>query len=710
MNNYPLLVTCPKGLEALLKKELIDVGVHVVGETVGAVKVEGGREDIYTILLHSRIANRLLLSLYESPGTKHALVQTTTAFNWQDYLTIHDTFAITFHGLTNDVTNTMYGAQLIKDGISDHFRHLTGQRPSVSKHSPTVQLQAQAKHGKVSVYLDILGQSMHARGYRLQQGEAPLKENVASALLMYAGWPMLINECRDAAFIDPFCGSGTLLVEAWQMATDYVPGLRFGAALKASFPDHDNEIWQVHYQRAHAAHLQKQASFKGTILGFDKSQRMVDIACANIEAAGLNEWISISCRPIEHLRKPPHLKKGLIATNPPYGQRLEDVHALLSTYQQLGRQLAGVEEGWQLAVLTLEEKLARAIGLKSHKRYAIKNGKLDCQLYLFHLNRDNHFNPEAASGISKEGQMLLNRLKKNQTRLAPWLAEQTISAYRLYDADLPEFNVAIDVYGEYVHVQEYMPPKTVDEKKALQRLQTVLDVLVFGWHVPSGNIAVKQRSRQKGKQQYQKLDDRHERLIVQEGQIECWVNLFDYLDTGLFLDHRRLRSAFEKKQAKRFLNLFCYTSVASLHAARGGAKTTNVDLSKTYLNWSKDNFRLNHFTIKDHQFVQADVVTWLSNDEGRYDVIFCDPPSFSNSKRMEGTLDVQRDHIALIEASMARLTRQGTLYFSCNLKRFQMDETVKSRYHVNDITEWSTSKDFMNARGKRYAFEIKHKH
>lgn len=698
---YRVLLSCPKGLENLLEKELSDLSIPIEKQTVGGVYVTVSRLSLYQIIIQSRLINRALLHLYSVPLTStQALYEKSVGFEWDTHFNAHNTIHIDFSGQNDAIKNSLYGAQLIKDGVCDYFREKEGIRPNVSKQKPDIQLRAYLRKSEVSVFYDVVGESLHKRGYRIEQGAAPLKENIACALLMHAGWG---NKSQDNfALIDPFCGSGTLLIEASLIASNTAPGLKRTHHALNHWKAHDLEEWSSVIDKAKLAIV----PFKGTIIGFDIDKAMVDIAKANIERAGLSDAISVSTKDIKHFSPPRHLKKGLLITNPPYGERLSDKTSLLPLYQSLGRVAKQSCPNWTMGVITSDEKLSRAIGLKSSKRYKLKNGALDCQFALFELGKDNQFNQDAADPFSNNAIALLNRLKKNSKKLAPWLKKENITCFRLYDADLPDYNAAIDIYEGWVHVQEYAPPKTIDEKKAHRRLEELVEVLVDGLDFEREKIVLKQRKKQKSTSQYEVLAERRERITVHDGKMQCYVNLYDYLDTGLFLDHRRLRKQFSEMKPKTFLNLYCYTGVASLHAASGGAITTNVDLSNTYLNWAKDNFRLNHLTIDKHGFIQADVMAWLKEAKGEYDVIFCDPPSFSNSKRMDGVLDIQRDHQALIQLCMNRLSKKGVLYFSCNLKTFKLDADITSAFQVEEITQKTTSRDFEQARMSHRAYKI----
>ncbi|MGB5455772.1 MAG: class I SAM-dependent methyltransferase, partial [Gammaproteobacteria bacterium] len=274
-----------------------------------------------------------------------------------------------------------------------------------------------------------------------------------------------------------------------------------------------------------------------------------------------------------------------------------------------------------------------------------------------------------------------------------------IGCYRVYDADIPHYAVAIDIYQDWVHVQEYAPPKSVDSVKAFVRLDEAVDIISSVLDVSKSRIVVKTRKKQSGKSQYERQDETGESLIVNENGLKFRINLKDYLDTGLFLDHRLTRQLIARlAHHKTFLNLFAYTATASVYAAAAGARsTTTVDMSNTYLAWAQQNMKLNHLLDKKHVFIREDCIKWLDeeNNKGkRYQLIFLDPPTFSNSKRMDHTLDIRRDHVELIRQAMAVLADDGLLIFSCNARGFKLDEEALRAYAVRDITRMTTAEDF----------------
>lgn len=302
---------------------------------------------------------------------------------------------------------------------------------------------------------------------------------------------------------------------------------------------------------------------------------------------------------------------------------------------------------------------------------------------------------------SANAQMFANRLHKNLKHLGRWLKREGIDCYRLYDADIPEYALAVDIYeGEkrWIHVQEYEAPKNIDPQKAQTRLNQALGVIIDLMGIPEEQLFLKVRRQQKGSAQYEKLSSRQEFHQISEGGCYLLVNFTDYLDTGLFLDHRTTRGMLARlASGKRFLNLFAYTGSATVYAACGGARaTTTVDMSNTYLDWAQRNMKLNGFTGKTHKYIQANCLAWLDAVAGKrsYELIFLDPPSFSTSKRMTGTFDVQRDHVTLIRKTIQLLQRDGILIFSNNLRSFSMDHKALPELHIEDISRSTLPKDF----------------
>lgn len=716
-NNLEFFVTCPKGIEGLLLDEIRALGAVTVKETVAGATATGDLEFGYRCCLWSRLANRVLLVLDRFPAdSADALYEGLMKLPWREHLSPSGTLAVDFSGQLQGVDNTHFGALKVKDAIVDTLREPDGTRPSVDKIAPHLRVNVHCRSGQVQVAIDLSGNSLHQRGYRLQQGAAPLKENLAAAILIRAGWPQLA--AQGGALADPMCGSGTFLVEAGLMAADIAPNLHRISWGFSKWLQHDQAIWEGLRQAAEARAQAGLTKNPVWIRGYEADPRLLQPVRNNIQRAGLTEWVKVYQGELTTFAPSPDRgQAGLIVTNPPYGERLGDTASLVYLYQKLGEVLRERCQGWQAAVFTGNPDLGKRMGIRSHKQYSLFNGALPCKLLMMDLSPERFVTGKAdqaneptdrPSGteqssqarLSESAQMFANRLRKNLKTLSKWARQQDISCYRVYDADMPEFAVAIDLYNDWAHVQEYQAPSTISEDKAQARLQDVLAALPEVLQIPVEHIVLKQRQRQAGKQQYQRMDRRGQFMEVSEGQVRLLVNLTDYLDTGLFLDHRPLRLRIAAEAAgKRFLNLFCYTASATVHAAIGGARrTTSVDLSRTYLDWARRNLALNGLSDL-HQLVQADVMQWLEEDRGEYELIFIDPPTFSNSKRMDDVFDVQRDHVHLINLAMARLAKGGVIYFSNNFRRFRLDEGLERAYQIEDISAQTLDRDFQrNAR------------
>ncbi|QTP58575.1 bifunctional 23S rRNA (guanine(2069)-N(7))-methyltransferase RlmK/23S rRNA (guanine(2445)-N(2))-methyltransferase RlmL [Billgrantia antri] len=719
---WSFLATCPKGLEELLADELRTLGAEPNKTTVAGVHFRADLEGAYRACLWSRLANRIVLSLLREEGIERpeALHRTVAGVDWSRHLRSGATLAVDFHGRSEHIRHTRFGAQTVKDGVVDALQAQGRPRPGVDLQSPDLRLYAHLHRGRLTLGVDLSGDSLHRRGYRRDVGHAPLKENLAAALLIRAGWPQRLRD--DEVLVDPLCGAGTLLIEAALMAADMAPNLgrvRFGFH---GWAQHDEALWAELRREAEARASIGRKRCRNRFYGFDESPPALAAAKANAMRAGIPALIAFSGASLGQLQRPAGLDvdvRGLVITNPPYGERLGELPELVTLYRELGQGVQRAFPGWRLAVFTANPDLGHRIGLRADKQYSLKNGPLEAKLLLMDIpaeGAEEAAAPAGAAARSEGGQMFANRLEKNRKRLRKWLKQSGETCYRLYDADMPEYALAVDVYHGRVHVQEYAPPRSVNAAQAQRRLFDALQVIPEVLDVDPGQVVIKRRERQSGKAQYRKQAASGERFQVREGRARLWVNLRDYLDTGLFLDHRPVRRMLgEMAAGKRFLNLFCYTAAATVQAAlgteeSGGATdSVSVDLSNTYLEWARDNFALNGLDPAHHRVVRDDCLRWLETARAEFDLIFLDPPTFSNSKKMEGTLDVQRDHVRLIELAMARLAPGGTLVFSNNQRRFQLDDRLAGRFAVEDISARTFDPDFTRRPDIHHVFLIRHR-
>lgn len=682
--------TTPRGVAPLLVQELQDLDAIEIREGRAGVHFSGGLECAYRACLWSRLANRILypLASFAAADTEQ-LYQGAQSIDWSRHLDNNLTLAVDCTLVKSTLNHSQFVTRRVKDAIVDQFRTASGRRPSVAADQPDVRLHCHIEADQATLSLDLSGDSLHRRGYRSAQGEAPLKENLAAAILLRAGWPEI--NAAGGALADPMCGSGTLLIEAAHMAADIAPGLLRNYFGFLAWHGHDAPLWQ---QLLTEARERREAGMKRltSISGSDSDAHAIQTARANAARAGLEDSIPFTVRALENCPSA-EAGKGLVVTNPPYGERLGEAATLPLLYRRLGLTLKRCYPGWQAAILTGESDFAHYLGLRAHKSHTLYNGALKCRL--LHCAIGEH--SVAAADIAAD---FSNRLRKNVKRLGRWARSKSIHCYRIYDADLPEYNLAIDIYQNdqrWVHVQEYEAPRDIDPRKAQSRLNAALAVIPMVLEVATSQCFLKQRKRQREGRQYEKRGGSGQMHAVREGDNHFWVNFTDYLDTGLFLDHRPIRHYIQThSHQRRFLNLFGYTGTATVCAARGGASSTlTVDLSNTYLDWAQHNLELNRFTHERHEFIRSDVLQWLrDNRQRRFDLIFIDPPSFSRSKRMAGTLDVQRDHVTLIKLALALLSHEGELIFSTNLRRFKLDATAFSDYTIEDMTPSSIPEDF----------------
>lgn len=689
---------CAKGLEYLLVDELLALGATRASAAMAGVNAEGAAELAYRVVLHARLASRALWPLLEFDcADDAALYAGVRALDWSRHLAADGTLVVDANVSGAGITHARFAAQRVKDAIVDQFRGQGGVRPSVDAESPDLRLNLVVRKGRAVLSVD-LGGPLHRRGWRRAQGAAPLKENLAAAVLIRGGWPKAYAE--GGGLLDPMCGSGTLLIEGALMAADVAPGLaRYGDTAPTRWRGFDLALWQRLVAEARERERAGRVALRPVCFGRDRDPQAIRAAMANAEAAGVAEAIHFACGDIRELAAPGPAR-GVVVCNPPYDERLAADPAL---YRGLGDALRRAVPDWRAALLCGDRELAFATGLRASKTYTLFNGALECALIVCDPIAATERAPREDKPLSEGAQMVANRLRKNLRKLKGWREREGVSCFRAYDADLPEYAAAIDVYAEdggearvFLHIQEYEAPREIPEADTRRRFGELVRAAAEVFAVPRERIALKTRTRGKGGSKYGRLDRRGEYFIVREGAVRLRVNLFDYLDTGLFLDHRPVRLRIAQEAAgKRFLNLFCYTGAASVHAAVGGARdTTSVDLSATYLEWAAANLALNACGGQRHRLVQADAVAWLEAERGQYDLIFCDPPTFSNSARAED-FDIQREHVRLLRAAVARLAPGGLLIFSNNFRRFRLDEAAVGAFaQVREISPDTIPPDF----------------
>lgn len=715
-------ITCPAGLESLLKDELQSLGLSDLRETVTGVICRGEAALAYKACLWSRLANRVLLLLAEeSSGNAHQIQALSKSIAWEEHIGAEDSIRVDFNGKSPAIRHSQYGAQLIKDGVVDHFIDRGDPRPNVDLSEPDHRINVRLSKHKIYISLDLSGDSLHKRGYRVGQGMAPIKENLAAALLLRAKWPSVASAGQN--FIDPMCGSGTFLIEAAMQQGDIAPGIYREDYGFFRWKQFDQTQWSSLKTEAEERRKQGLKNLSNAIIGFEIHEKTAKQAQANIDKAGLSAHIEVINGQLSlAVDKVDIEKQGLILCNPPYGMRLGEQEKLPYDYYQLAQTSKQYFPGWSLGILSSSTELLSETRMRVEKKYRIFNGPIKCELRLYKIRstedtersaENSQSNQVRKPSLNEGAQMVANRLQKNRQKLSKWIEREGVSCYRVYDADLPEYAAAIDVYNDCLHIQEYQAPKTIDANKAAQRFNDLVKAAKNVFDVDAKHVFTKVRKKNKGSDQYQKQAplQQSDFQVVSEGKAQLLVNLKSYLDTGLFLDHRPLRNIIENSvKGKRFLNLFSYTSTATVRAILGGAaSSTSVDMSNTYTQWSRLNFDENNIRSNKHKIVREDVISWLRQCRSGYDVIMLDPPSFSNSKKMNESFDVQRDHAPLVHRCMELLNNGGVLYFSNNYRKFKIDEELKESYQLEDISDATIDKDFQRNSKIHVCFKIEHK-
>ncbi|WP_194435019.1 bifunctional 23S rRNA (guanine(2069)-N(7))-methyltransferase RlmK/23S rRNA (guanine(2445)-N(2))-methyltransferase RlmL [Vibrio fluminensis] len=668
MHQY--LAVTSNGLENLLVEELTKLGIADAKPVQAGVRFKATNEQIYRCCLWSRLASRFVRILSEFTCENDMdLYLAASSVNWVNHFHSSKKLVVDFNGTNREIRNSQYGAMKVKDAIVDCFTKKNLPRPSISKDQADLRIHVRLHKDKAILGIDMVGGGLHQRGYREQAGKAPLRETLAAAIILRSGWDATKN------FLDPMCGSGTLVIEAAMMAANMAPGVKRKAWGFEVLQDFEAELWAEIKAEATVQARRGVNKIDIKFFGYDNDERVIKTARDNARRAGVEEFVSFETGDAALLKRPEGFGNGAIVCNPPYGERLGTHPGLIALYTAFGAQLKSQFGGCQASIFSSSDELLSCLRMRADKQFKLNNGALPCHQKNYQIAERSG---EVVSDNVTETVIapdFANRLKKNIGKIGKWARKEELDCYRIYDADLPDYNVAIDVYLDHLVIQEYAAPKSIPEETAKRRLTDIIRAAIQVTGIEANKVVLKTREKQKGRSQYQKLSQQSEKMQVNEYGVDLIVNLHDYLDTGLFLDHKLTRRRLgQMAQGKDFLNLFAYTGSATVHAACGGARsTTTVDMSNTYLEWAKENMQLNGQVGRQHQYVQGDCLQWLEKATGSYDLIFIDPPTFSNSKRMEQTFDVQRDHIQLMRNLKRLLKSEGTIVFSNNKRHFKMD-------------------------------------
>jgi 23S rRNA (guanine2445-N2)-methyltransferase / 23S rRNA (guanine2069-N7)-methyltransferase len=800
--SHEFFASCAQGAEKVLAAELTALNMRRVRPLSSGVAFFGSLTDGLRACLWLRCASRVLLILGRvDAASAEQLYEGVRALAWEDHLSATGTLAVDAHGVTDELRDTRFIALKVKDAICDRLRERFGVRPSVARERPDVRVNVSVRGQRATIALDLAGEPLHRRGYRVESPaiSAPLRETLAATMLLSA--PLTSNDERSVhspqgrlgvhspqgrrTILDPMCGSGTLVIEAALLASDRAPGLLRDYWGFERWLGFDAAVWQSLLdeadERAAVGSAALSAAGEPCVLASDIDSRAVEVSRAAARKAGVIDLIDFSVSDVAALAVPESASELLLVTNPPYGERLETAAQLPALYAALAGffKRATALAPTSAVVITPDDRIDAFLG-EPASRIETRNGPLEAAIRIYpsvgaapsrvesdistpsHVESDTLiasppmeqqlFTPsrgepnalEESEQVSPYGgetgapvlepSPFTNRLRKMATHRAKWARRTGVSCYRVYDADLPDYKVAIDLYqgatgtpdegGRWLHVAEYAAPSEIDPQRAAERLAEVLRAAPEILNVDTRDVFCKRRERSKGGSQYALNESNEVRHVVRENGLIFEIDLASRLDTGLFLDHRMTRQLLrERAKGLDCLNLFAYTGTASVAMAAGGARSvTTLDLSRTYLDWAKLNMMRNGFTGAAYACEQADVLRWVDEQRHpgreeqrhrgreeqrhrgreeqtaqRYGLVFVDVPTFSNSERMgKRSWDVQRDHAELLIGVSRLLAPGGVAVFSTNLRSFQIDCKMLAKAHVEakDITASTIPPDF----------------
>ena len=700
--------TCPARFEDLLAAELKELGAEGVRPLRGQVSFTGTLRMGLEVCLKSRFASRVVAVLARvDAADSDALYASLSSMAWEDELDARATFMVDAHGSNAKLKNTQYTAERAKDAIVDRIFARTGARPSVDRVRPDTVVSLRIHDTRAAVGIVLSGsRPLFERGWGAARSSG-IRSDYAAALLRMSRW-----DCVSPLTI--ITRGEALAIEAALIASNSAPGLlrpRFGC-----------EAWK-RFDKALAGDLLDVARRERSdtrarifVIGDDgrgvaamrRRLRELDLV-ADIEAADPSSAKDAQALAIDaSWLYEDALTQGLALTDLAERSLLASPEGCCAAI--LSR--TGMAGSWEVQPL---EDHSVLLGRDDAHMELVETGMVTARPRVSCKAPDGSIHEIAVSVPASD--QFAARLAKVARERRKWAEREDISCYRVYDADLPDYAVALERYGSYgdarndwLSIAEYAPPASVDPDLARKRLSDVVALAPTILGIVPRNVSLRTRSRARGGSQYAEegSEDRHAVRIIDEGGLSFEVDFGRRLDCGIFLDHRETRAELREmmKQApkpKRFLNLFAYTGTATCYAADGGAlETTTVDLSRPSLDWARRNMERNGFSGDEHRFVQADVLAWVAEQRhargaSRYELVFCDVPTFSNSARMrKSAFDVQRDHAQLLIDVSRLLSEEGVCVFSCNLRSFKPDVEMLTRagVEIEDITARTIPHDF----------------
>jgi 23S rRNA (guanine2445-N2)-methyltransferase / 23S rRNA (guanine2069-N7)-methyltransferase len=751
-----LLATATFGLEAVVARELTALGYGPKIIQSGRVLFQGDESAICRTNLWLRSADRVLVRLDTFEARDFGqLFDRTYALPWEAWLGPDAEFPVTGRSIKSQLSSVPACQKIVKKAVVERLKaaHRIELLPETGpKHSIEVALL----EDQATLTLDTSGPGLHKRGYRRLAGEAPLKETLAAALILLSYWK------PERPLVDPFCGSGTVPIEAALIGRNLAPGLNRSFAAE-SWPRLSARLWEAARQEARDL---ARPDLPVRIIGTDVDENALSLARHHAEKAGVAGQIHFQQHAFAELTS--KREYGCLICNPPYGERMgrqAEVEALYRAMPDVFRRL----KTWSFYILTAHPDFEAIVGQKADRRRKLYNGRIECTYYQFFGPKPprrgqgplaepevgaeteetrtepdvpdaepetaeaetgaeptaTHAGPPvprpkpavrpAFGGLTQkareQAEIFRSRLVKRARHLRRWPTKFGITCYRIYERDIPEVPLVVDCYEDNLHIAEFDRPHDRTPAEHGDWLDLMKRTAAEVLEVPLVNVFLKRHQRQRGDWQYERVGSEGATRVVSEAGLRFEVNLSDYLDTGLFLDHRITRSMVRDLAAgKRFLNLFAYTGTFTVYAAAGGAEsTTTVDLSNTYLEWAQRNLGLNELTGIQHQFLRDDALGFLRTLSGRargadrqrqglFDLAVVDPPTFSNSKRLDEDWDIQRDHLELLNRSLDLMSPGGIVFFSTNFRRFKLAEAEIRSATIREISRQTVPPDFRNRR------------
>jgi 23S rRNA (guanine2445-N2)-methyltransferase / 23S rRNA (guanine2069-N7)-methyltransferase len=733
--SYELIATAASGTEAIVKRELAALGYTARTTTPGRLLFRGDAAAICRTNLWLRVAERILIRVGSFPAADFdALFDGTMALPWEQWLPRDAEFPVRGRSHRSQLSSVPACQRSVKRAIVERLRKAHGVE-TLPETGAIYSIEISLRDDMATLTLDTTGIGLHKRGYRPLVGEAQLRETLAAAMVQLTFWR------PGRVLADPFCGTGTIPIEAALIGRNIAPGIHRRFACE-SWPTFGAEQWRLARENARDTVL---PALTERLMAYDINAETLSLARYHAQQAGVADDIHWQQRPFSELRA--KAEYGCIVTNPPYGERMGDDREIVELYQSFPLVLRRLPT-WSHYILSSRPDLEDLVGQRATRRRKLYNGSIECTYYQFHGPRpsrdgvvrsaddashqtadeslesshadDSHFeppprNPPAKKAVerapafgglqesaTRQAEEFANRLRNRARHFRRWPTKRGITCFRLYERDVPDVPLVVDRYEDALHIAEFARPHDRSPAQHADWLDLMARTASKVLEVPRERVFLKFRDRQRGVDQYQRVDDRGARFVVNEGGLKFAVNLSDYVDTGLFLDHRNTRQMVRERAAgKRFLNLFSYTGSFTAYAAAGGAATTtSVDKSSTYTDWTRENLELNGFAGVAHNIVRSDIKAFLNGlrPVEKWDLAVVDPPTFSNTKGMEVDWDVQCDHADLLQRLAAHIVPGGSVFFSTNFRRFKLDEAGLGDYSVRDITRQTIPEDFRNER------------